>query len=97
MLDAIRNYNDMATTIKKLYRSREDKVFAGLFGGIGKFYAIDPVILRLLFVFLGIATGVIPFLVAYVIGAAIVPLEPEMPAPKANGKAKTKTSTEETL
>lgn len=72
-------------------------MFAGLFGGLGKFYSIDATILRLLFVFLGIATGVFPFLIAYIIGAAIVPLEPEVAALKMTNDDKSQSSTEKTL
>ena len=35
---------------KKLYKSSNNKVFAGVCGGIGEYFSIDPVIIRLLWV-----------------------------------------------
>ena len=59
--------------MKKLYRSEKDKKIAGIFGGLGEIFSIDPTILRLAFVFIGLATGVIPVLVAYLVGWVIIP------------------------
>ena len=36
--------------MKKLYKSNTDKVFAGILGGIGEYFDIDPTILRLAYV-----------------------------------------------
>jgi len=62
--------------MKKLYRSQADKKIAGIFGGIGELYAVDPTLLRLLFVFIGIATGIFPFVITYIIGWIIIPKGP---------------------
>lgn len=35
--------------MKKLYRSRTNKMLAGVCGGLGEYFAIDPVLVRLLF------------------------------------------------
>jgi phage shock protein C len=59
--------------MKKIYRSQEDKKIAGILGGIGELFDIDPTLLRLLFVFIGLATGIIPLIVAYLIGWIIIP------------------------
>ena len=59
--------------MKKIYRSQEDKKMAGILGGLGELFDIDPTLLRLLFVFVGLATGVIPLIVAYLIGWIIIP------------------------
>jgi len=59
--------------MKKLYRSRENKVWAGVIGGIGEFFNVDPVILRLAWVLVTIFTGVIPGLVIYIVSCFIVP------------------------
>lgn len=61
------------TTMKKLYRSKENKVIAGILGGIGEYFDIDPVVIRVLFVFVAFATGVLPFVVAYIVALFIVP------------------------
>jgi len=57
--------------MKKLYKSRENKVIFGICGGIGEYFDIDPVIIRiiwLLFV-LGLGTGIL----LYIIAAFIIP------------------------
>jgi phage shock protein C len=42
---------------KKLYRSRSDRMIAGVCGGLGEYLGVDPVWLRLFFVLLLFATG----------------------------------------
>jgi len=59
--------------MKRIYCSQEDKKIAGILGGLGELFDIDPTLLRLLFVFIGLATGVIPLIVAYLIGWIIIP------------------------
>lgn len=71
---------------KKLYRSKTDKVFTGLLGGLGAFFDIDPVLLRLGFVILVILSGFWPGVVVYIIAAVMVPVE---------GEGKKKEETEE--
>jgi phage shock protein C len=62
--------------MKRLYRSRTDRMIVGICGGMGDVYDIDPTLIRLGFVFLGLATGIVPLLVAYIVGAIIIPLGP---------------------
>ena len=52
---------------KRLYRSRRDRVIAGVCGGIGQYFGIDPVIVRALFVFFALITfgvGAVLYLLA---------------------------------
>jgi phage shock protein PspC (stress-responsive transcriptional regulator) len=60
----------------KLYRSRTDKKLAGICGGIGLAYHLDPNVVRIVAVFLLLATGVAPLLVAYIAGWVLLPKEP---------------------
>lgn len=60
---------------KRLYRSRTDKVFAGICGGAGQYFEIDPVVIRLIWLLIVIFTGIVPGLLAYCIAVYIVPLE----------------------
>jgi len=62
--------------MKRLHRSREDRMVAGICGGIGEVYEIDPTLVRLGLVFLGLATAALPLLVAYIVGIFIIPLGP---------------------
>ena len=62
--------------MKKLYKCRWDKKIGGVCGGLGQYFKIDPTIIRLLFIFLGILTGVIPFILLYLLLLAILPEGP---------------------
>lgn len=64
----------MAT--RKLYKSKTNKVVSGVIGGLGEYFDIDPVILRLAYLIIVIATGVIPGILAYIIAGMIVPEKP---------------------
>lgn len=57
--------------MKRLYRSRSNRILTGLCGGIGDYVGIDPVLIRLIWI-------VIPGLniLAYIIGSLVVPEEP---------------------
>ncbi|HEX5774429.1 MAG TPA: PspC domain-containing protein [Candidatus Paceibacterota bacterium] len=61
---------------KKLYRSREHRLLMGLCGGVGKYFDIDPNLIRLAYVVMTVLTGVFPGVIAYLLGALIVPNEP---------------------
>lgn len=61
---------------KTLYRSRKNNVIAGVFGGIGEYFDTDPVLVRLLYLFISIFTGILPGIIGYLIALAIVPMEP---------------------
>jgi phage shock protein C len=63
--------------MKRLYRSRENKIFGGIIGGIGEYFDIDPTVLRLIFVFIVLATGIMPGIIAYIAALFIVPKKTE--------------------
>jgi len=64
-------------TTKKLYKSKEDKVVAGVLGGLGEYFDIDPTILRLGYIILAVVTALIPAIIGYIIAALIVPNDPK--------------------
>lgn len=72
----------MTEPTKRLYRSREDRIFGGIFGGLGNYFNIDSVLLRLIWVVLFVITGGVPGIVIYIFALFIVPLEPEKPGAK---------------
>lgn len=72
--------------MKKIYRSDTNKVFTGLFGGLGEYLHIDPVILRIIYVGLSLFTAVFPGLLLYIIASIIVPPAPESFMETDNGK-----------
>ena len=56
---------------KRLYRSKKDRVIGGVCGGIGEYFNIDPIIVRLICILLLLASGA--GLVAYIIAWIIIP------------------------
>ena len=60
---------------KRLYRSRSNRQISGVCGGLGEFFNIDPTIIRLLFVLVGIFTAVAPVALIYIILVIIIPEE----------------------
>lgn len=62
--------------MRRLYRSRSDSVVGGVCGGFGDYWGIDPVILRLILIFVTVITAFAPMLFLYLIAWVIIPLEP---------------------
>lgn len=60
---------------KRLYRSRSNKKVAGILGGLGQYFGIDPTILRVLFILLLIGTVVFPFALIYLILIFVIPYD----------------------
>lgn len=61
--------------VRRLYRSRADRVIFGVCGGLAKYFAIDPAIVRIVFVALAFASGV--GFVGYLIFSVAVKRDPE--------------------
>ena len=56
--------------MKKLYRSKKNRVIAGVCGGLGEYLKVDPTIIRLLWVFLTLISfgaGLVAYAVAWII------------------------------
>jgi len=69
---------------RRIYRSRDDRVVAGVAGGLGVHLGVDPVLIRISFVALAFAgIGVLLYLIAWL----VIPEIPagEQPAPRADG------------
>lgn len=59
-------------TRNKLRRSRRDRIFAGVCGGLGEFFGISPWIFRIIFLFL-LLPGGLPGFLPYVLLWVIIP------------------------
>jgi len=59
--------------MKKIYRSQENKIVFGIFGGIGEYFDIDPAIFRLVGLALCFATGIFPFILIYILAYFVIP------------------------
>jgi len=64
----------MSKEIQKLYRSRDDRMIAGVCGGLGEFFGIDATLVRVLFILLVIFGG--SGLLVYLVMLVIVPEAP---------------------
>ncbi len=66
----------MNTDVKRLYRSRNERMFAGVCGGLAEFFNVDATLIRLAVV-LGVFLSVSGLFWIYLVMALLVPLEPE--------------------
>lgn len=57
--------------IKRLYRSKKERMIAGVCGGIAEYFEVDPTLIRILWVLFLFAGGA--GFVAYLIAWVIVP------------------------
>ncbi|MGV3489324.1 MAG: PspC domain-containing protein [Tuberibacillus sp.] len=59
--------------MKRLFRSRENRMFLGVLGGIGEYFGIDPTIVRVGYLILMFATVVFPLVFLYFVLYFIIP------------------------
>jgi len=60
---------------KRLYKSKDNRVITGVCGGISEYFAIDPTIVRIVLVLIGLmSAGTV--IIAYIIAAVIIPEKP---------------------
>ncbi len=64
--------------MKRLYRSTQDRKIAGILGGMGEILDVDPTILRIGCIFLGLITAVFPFVITYLIAWWLIPEDREV-------------------
>lgn len=62
------------STQRRLYRSTQDRMFAGVCGGIAEYLDVDPTLVRLVFVALALMGG--PGPIIYIVLMLIVPENP---------------------
>lgn len=61
---------------RRLYRSYDDRILAGVAGGMAETYDIDPALVRVGWVVLALFSGGL-FLIVYIVMALVVPLAPD--------------------
>jgi phage shock protein C len=66
-------------TVRRLYRSRNQRMVAGVCGGIAEYSNLDPTLVRVLFILLAFVTGGCTLL-AYPVLWIVVPDQPAVPA-----------------
>lgn len=60
-------------TIKRLYRSKKDRMIAGVCGGLAEYFEVDPVLVRVLFALAGFMGGI--GVILYILLAVVTPEE----------------------
>lgn len=68
--------------VKRLYKSRTDRMIDGVCGGIAEYVGVDPVLVRIAFLLLAFAGGV--GIIVYIIGMILMPAGSLPAAPVAN-------------
>lgn len=58
---------------RKLYRDPDDVVIAGVCSGLAAYFGLDPLLVRIAAILIGVLTGFVPVLVAYLVLAIVVP------------------------
>jgi phage shock protein C len=77
--------------VDRLYRSRDDRMLAGVAGGLAEMWGADPALIRIIWALLVIFTGGVALLV-YIVMAIVVPEEDEAWPIASTGPAPTATS-----
>lgn len=65
----------MSENVKRIYRSRNDRMISGLCAGLGEYIGLDPTVVRLLFALGAIFLFPMP-LIVYFVMLLVVPEEP---------------------
>ena len=65
----------MTDEVKRLYRSREERIVAGVCGGLAEYTNLDPTVVRLLFVAVSILGAAPCMVLTYLAMMIIVPEE----------------------
>lgn len=60
---------------KKLRRSRQNNMIAGVIGGLAKYFDIDVTVLRIIYVLVSLFSAAFPGIIVYLILWVIMPLE----------------------
>lgn len=63
------NYSSAGTTTKKLYRDKENSLLGGVMSGLGHYFGVDPLWLRIIMVvlFFGFGTGLVLYFILWVL------------------------------
>jgi phage shock protein C len=70
-------------TSRKLTRSRQHKMIAGVCGGIAEYFELDPTVVRVAYVLISIVSVAFPGILAYIILMFVMPPPPPPGVPSA--------------
>jgi phage shock protein PspC (stress-responsive transcriptional regulator) len=84
-------------TIRRLTRSRSQGVIGGVCAGLAEYFAVDVVLVRLLFVILSIAGAIIGGVIVYIAAWFIMPEGDARVAPVADGRVLRRSTTDKQI
>ncbi len=61
---------------KRLTRSRDDRMIAGVCGGLAEYFQVDPTLVRIIYVVGSLLSAAFPGTLAYIILWIVMPDEP---------------------
>jgi phage shock protein C len=67
--------------VERLYRSSSERMIAGVCGGFGEYFGIDPTVVRVIFVLVTIVTAFLLGIAAYLVLWLIIPNEESVGQP----------------
>jgi phage shock protein C len=72
----------MTTPGRRLTRSSQHKMIAGVCGGLAEYFGLDPTVVRVAYVLISVISVAFPGILAYIILMFVMP-PPDAPAPPA--------------
>jgi len=72
----------------KLYRLEQGKKIAGICAGIADEFNYDVTIVRLIFIFVTVLTGIWPGIITYLVGWYLIPLKETPKTPQEQSEVK---------
>lgn len=81
LLVSVRRGGLQSASGRRLYRSRDERIVAGVLGGLGEYLGISVTLIRVAFVIFGFASGFGAVLL-YIAGVILIPEEPLGGAPQ---------------
>ena len=63
--------------MRKFYRAAPDQsMMAGIGSGLGKYFDVDPNLVRLAMIFIGLVTAIIPVVIMYIVAWVVFDSDP---------------------
>jgi phage shock protein PspC (stress-responsive transcriptional regulator) len=83
--------------IRRLTRSRTNRTIAGVCAGLADYFAVDVVLVRLLFVILSIAGAIVGGVIVYLAAWLIMPEGDDRPVPAADRRVLRRSTTDKQI
>ena len=83
--------------IRRLTRSRTDRTIAGVCAGLAEYFAVDVVLVRLLFVILSLALAIVGGVIVYLVAWLLMPEGTADPVPQAHARVLRRSTTDRQL